>query len=69
MTGIFDGITVEADFSATEQEIRAYIDDVAGRIGNDKKIKTIGLRLSDDDHVTVNYTVSGTPFERIRRIN
>jgi len=68
MTGLFNGIIVEANFAYNEDEVEKYIQDVVKNADcAETDIKRIKLTLDGDD-VTVEYTKRNAPFERIRRI-
>ncbi len=69
MTGLFNGIMVEANFAYNKDEIKKYIQDVVEDADcTEAEIKRIKLTLDGDD-VTIEYTERNAPFERIRRIN
>ena len=69
MTGIFEGVKIEADFAASAEELIGYIDEVAKEAKCPKcDIESIDLHL-EGENVKINYTVKGESFERIRRIN
>lgn len=68
MTGLFNGIVVEANFAYNEDEIKKYIQSVIEDAEcTEKDIKRIKLTLNGDD-IDIEYTKRNAPFERIRRI-
>ena len=65
---IVDGVKVNFTGidDATREEAANYVAYVRGRVS--EPLKTINVKLCEDDMVDVSYTARGEKFERIRRI-
>ena len=65
---IVDGVRVNfvGMDDATREEAENYVAYVRGRVST--PLKSINVKLCDDDMVDVSYTARGEKFERIRRI-
>ncbi|MBR3050002.1 MAG: hypothetical protein IKI08_02120 [Selenomonadaceae bacterium] len=65
---IVDGVKVNfiGIDDATREEAANYVAYVRGRVS--EPLKTINVKLCEDDMVDVSYTARGEKFERIRRI-
>ena len=63
------GVSVTADYAATEKEIQAYIDYMCKEHQRDPRdLETLTLKLLDNDKVDVDAHFHEQKFERIRRI-
>ena len=63
------GVSVTADYAATEKEIQAYIDYMCKEHQRDPRdLETLTLKLLEGAKVDVDARFNETKFERIRRI-
>ena len=71
MNTVYENIRVTANFQPDDVEIKKYVEDAAADAECDpNEIESIKLDLNKKtQEVTIDYTVKGTPFERIRRID
>lgn len=66
---VVEGVSVTADYAATEKEIKAYIDYMCKEHQRDPRdLETLTLKLLEGDKVDVDARFNETKFERIRRI-
>lgn len=70
MNTVYENIRVTANFQPDDVEIKKYVEDAAADAECDpNEIESIKLDLNKKtQEVTIDYTVKGTSFERIRRI-
>ena len=70
MNIVYDNVRVTANFQPDDVEIKKYVEDAAADAECDpNEIESIKLDLNKKtQEVTIDYTVKGTSFERIRRI-
>lgn len=70
MNTVYENVRVTANFQPDDVEIKKYVEDAAADAECDpNEIKSIKLDLNKKtQEVTIDYTVKGTSFERIRRI-
>ena len=70
MNTVYENVRVTANFQPDDVEIKKYIEDAAADAECDpNEIESIKLDLNKKtQEVTIDYTVKGTSFERIRRI-
>lgn len=70
MNTVYENVRVTANFQPDDVEIKKYIEDAAADAECDpNEIESIKLDLNEKtQEVTIDYTVKGTSFERIRRI-
>lgn len=70
MNTVYENVRVTANFQPDDVEIKKYVEDAAADAECDpNEIESIKLDLNKKtQEVTIDYTVKGTSFERIRRI-
>ena len=70
MNTVYENVRVTANFQPDDVEIKKYVEDAAVDAECDpNEIESIKLDLNKKtQEVTIDYTVKGTSFERIRRI-
>lgn len=70
MNTVYENVRVTANFQPDDVEIKKYVEDAAADAECDpNEIESIKLNLNEKTQkVTIDYTVKGTSFERIRRI-
>lgn len=69
LTAEVDGVKVKADYPATEKEIHKYIEYLAAKHKRKPSdIRSLTLKLLDDNEVDTDCVFAEQKFERIRRI-